>query len=121
MFLGAHVDEVDHDDATQVAQAQLARYRVRRFQVCFKHRFFKIAGTNKTARVHIDGGERFSLVNDYITARFQFNPTAQRLLQFIFNVVQLEKRPLSLMQLKAVFGFLCIGFSKGQQVFQGFF
>ena len=91
------------------------------FQVGFEHGFFKIACTDKAAGVYIDGGQRLGLVDDHITARFQFNPAAQRFLQFIFNVVQLEQGPFALVQLQAVFGFLCIGFSKGQQVLQGFF
>ena len=45
-----HVDEVDDDDAAQVAQAQLARDRLRRFEVGLEDGVVEIARRRRSRR-----------------------------------------------------------------------
>ena len=59
-----HIDEVDNDQAAQVAQTQLASNFVGRFQVGIKGGFFNIATACGTGGVDIDGGKRFGTVDN---------------------------------------------------------
>ena len=43
VFRTAHVDEIDDDDPAQIAQLQLARQRLRGFQVGAENRVVEIA------------------------------------------------------------------------------
>src|SRR3546814_2270471 len=43
MILGFHVDEIENDDAAEIAQSQLARNRLRGFEIGLQHRLFEIA------------------------------------------------------------------------------
>ena len=61
-----HVNEVHQNDAAQVAQPQLPSNGLGRLQVGLKDRLRKAAPAHITARVHIDGGHRLSLVDDQI-------------------------------------------------------
>ena len=58
-----HVDEVDHDQATQVAQAHLARDFVGSFQVGAGGGFFDVAAFDGAGRVHVHGDQRLGVVD----------------------------------------------------------
>ncbi|CAG2153748.1 hypothetical protein LMG19282_04464 [Cupriavidus campinensis] len=60
---GLHVDEVDHDQAAQVAQAQLAGDLVGRFQVRAQRRFLDVRALGGTGRVHVNGNQGFGMVD----------------------------------------------------------
>jgi hypothetical protein len=49
-----HVDEVDHDQAAQVAQAQLAGHFVGGFQVGARRGFLDVGALGGARRVHVD-------------------------------------------------------------------
>ena len=90
-----HVDEVDDDDAAQVAQPQLARNGQGRFQVGLEHRVVEVARADEAAGVDVDGGQRLGLVDDQVAAGLQIHPSAQRLGDFLIDVEQIKNRALA--------------------------
>ncbi len=58
-----HVDEVDHDQATQIAQAGLAGHFVGGFQVGAGGGFFDVAALDGAGRVHVHRHQCFGLVD----------------------------------------------------------
>ena len=66
-----HVDEVDDDEAGEVAQLQLAGDLVGSLEVRVVRGLLDGELTRRLAGVHVDGDERFRLVDDEIAARFQ--------------------------------------------------
>ena len=100
--LGAvHVDEVDDDDAAEVAQAQLPRDRLRRLEVGLEHRVVEVAAADEAAGVHVDRGHRLGLVDDQVAARLELDAARQRALDLGLDVVQVEQRPLAGVVLEA--------------------
>ena len=63
VLLLVHVDEVDHDQAAQVAQAHLARHFVGGFQVGAGGGFLDVAALDGACRVHVDGDQCFGMVD----------------------------------------------------------
>ncbi len=62
VFPVTHIDKVDDDQATQVAQPQLAANFTGRFKVCFKSGRFDPAFARHFARVDINSDQGFRLV-----------------------------------------------------------
>src|SRR5882724_176311 len=92
MFRLLHVDEVDDDDAAEIAQAQLPRNGHSRLQIGAENGLFQISVADESARVDVDGGHRFRLVDDEIPARLERYLAIQGLLNFLLDMVQLEQR-----------------------------
>ena len=68
-----HVDEVDDDQAGQVAQAQLAGDFVGGLEVGLERGFLDGVLAGGAARVHVDGDQRLGLVDDDVAAGFQLH------------------------------------------------
>ena len=68
-----HVDEVDHDQAGEIAQAHLAAGLFGRFQVGAHGGLLDIALAGRLAGVHVDGDEGFGLVDHEIAAGLQLD------------------------------------------------
>ena len=65
-----HVDEVDHDQTAEVAQAQLASDLFRRFEVGVERGGFDVRAFGGARRVDVDGGQGFGMVDyDRATGR----------------------------------------------------
>ena len=94
-----HIDKVDNDQARHIAQAQLARDFVGGFQICLQRRFFNIAFFGRTTRVHVNGNQRFRLIHDQISARFQLYDIAVQRFQLRFNLITEEQRHVFLILL----------------------
>ncbi len=60
---GRHVDEVDHHQTTQIAQAQLACHFVSGFQIGVVGGFLDIAALGRARRVDIDRGQGLGLIH----------------------------------------------------------
>ena len=58
-----HVDEVDHDQAAQVAQAQLAGHFIGRFKVGVESGGLDVAAAGRTRGVDVDRHQRFGVVD----------------------------------------------------------
>ena len=67
----AHVDEVDHDEAADVAEAELACDFASGLDVGFENHLVDILGAAVAAGVHIDGDERFGFIDHHIAAAGQ--------------------------------------------------
>ena len=62
-----HINEIDDDNPTEIAQPQLAGNRLGRLNIGIKDSIVKITVTDECPGVDINGGHRFRLVNDQIT------------------------------------------------------
>ena len=86
-----HVNEIDNDDAAEIAQAQLARNERRRFEIGAIHSFFQAVGADETAGVHIDGGHRFRLFDHQMAAGFQRYLRFQGAADFVLHAEAIEQ------------------------------
>ncbi len=66
-----HVDEIDHHQATQVAQPQLPRHFGRSLHVGVERGLFDIRALGCPCRIDIDRGQRLGVIDDDRTARGQ--------------------------------------------------
>jgi len=71
-----HVDEVDHQQAAEVAQPRLARHFVGGFEVGAQRGFLDVAALDGAGRVHIDCHQRLGLVDDDRAAAGQLHRAA---------------------------------------------
>ena len=55
----------------------------------------KLRAADEAAGVDVDGGHRLGLVDDQVAAGLQVHAARQRLLDFVFDAVQVEQRPLA--------------------------
>ena len=95
VILGLHVDEVDNNDAAEIAQAQLAHNSLSRFQVGLEDGLFKVAMADIGAGVDVDGRHRLGLVDHQVPAGLQLHLALQRFLDFVVDTVEIENRPLA--------------------------
>jgi len=65
---GIHVDEVDDDHTTDVAQLQLTADLSSRLTVGPKNRFARIGGPGERSRIDVDHRERLGGLDDHVTA-----------------------------------------------------
>ena len=100
VLLGVHVDEVDDDDAAEVAQPQLARDHLRRLEVGLEDGVVEAAPADEAAGVDVDRGQRLGLVDDQVAAGLEIDAARQRLLDFVLDAVQVEQRPLARVMLE---------------------
>ena len=97
-----HVDEVDDDDAADVAQPQLADDLLHGLEVVLRDRVLEpaarvlAAGADEAARVHVDDRERLRVVEDEVTARGKIDAAAERRLDLLLDAEVLHQRRLLL-------------------------
>ncbi len=101
VLLFLHVDEVDDDDAAEVAQPQLARDRDRRLEVGAVDRLLEVAVADVRAGVHVDRRERLGLVDHEVAARLQRHLALERTLDLLLDSMQIEDRPAARVTLDA--------------------
>src|SRR5882762_3587549 len=89
-----HVDEVHDDNAAEVAQANLADDLLHRFEVGLDDGVLKPGGAfaDKFAGVHVDGHQRFGMVDDDVAAGLQPDFGAQGFVQFMLDAEFFEDR-----------------------------
>ncbi len=66
-----HINEVNNDDAAQIAQAQLPRDGHRCFQVCFENRVVEVASAHVAACINVYRCECFCLIDNQIAPGFE--------------------------------------------------
>ena len=89
-----HVDEVDHDDAADVAQPQLAHDLLGRFEVVAGDRLLEVAaGAGELAGVDVDDRHRLGAVDHQRAARGQPHLAVERLEQLLVDPVGARRRP----------------------------
>ena len=87
-----HVDEVDDDDAADVAQPQLLGDLVGRLEVVVEHRLLEVRRADVLAGVHVDDRERLGVLDDQRAARRQPHLAVERLVELLVDVEALEQR-----------------------------
>lgn len=102
VLLVFHVDEVDDDDAADVAQAQLPGDRGGGLEVGLEDGLFKVAMADEGAGVHIDRGHRFSRVDHQVATGLQRHLALQCTLDLVLDAIQVENRPFARVVLEAV-------------------
>ena len=87
-----HVDEVDHDEAGHVAQAQLAGDFARGFKIGGNGRLLDAVLLGGAARVDVDRDERLGRVDHQIAARTQLDDRIVHRRELVFGAIALEER-----------------------------
>src|SRR5260370_1110530 len=89
-----HVNEVDDDNAAEVAQANLADDLLDRFEIGFDDGVLEARGAlaNEFAGVDVDGHERFGVVDDDVAAGFEPNLGAQSFVELVLDAELFEDR-----------------------------
>ena len=91
-----HIDEVDHNQAGQVAKTELAGQFVGSFQVRLQRGFLDVALARRPPRVDVDGDKRLGLVDHQIAPRFQRHLRAVDGVHLLLDLIALENRLLFL-------------------------
>ena len=86
-----HVDEVDDDDAADVAQAQLLGDLLGGLEVVVEHRLLEARRADVLAGVDVDDRERLGVLDDQRAARRQPHLAVERLVHLLVDVVLLEQ------------------------------
>ena len=86
-----HVNEVDHHQAGHVAQAQLARDFLGRFEVGGQGRLLDPVFLGRTAGVDVDRDERLGRVDDQVAAALQLHDRVVHRAQLILRAIALEQ------------------------------
>src|SRR3954451_6643711 len=100
-----HVDEVDDDDAADVAQAQLVDDRLGRLEVRARDRVLQarlLAAPDERAGVDVDDGQRLGVVDHQVAAARQVHPARDEAADDLLDAVGLEQRLGLLVELDAV-------------------
>ncbi len=87
-----HIDEVDNDQAAEVAQTQLAGNFVSRFEVGIEGCLFDIAAAGGAGGVDIDRGQRFGAIDNDRPAGRQAHFALEGGLNLRFDLIMAEQR-----------------------------
>src|SRR5208283_2537960 len=85
-----HVDEVDDDDAAEVAQTQLPRDHLGGLEIGLENGVVKAAPADKAAGIDVDCRHRLGLVDDEITPRLEIHPPSQGLLDLVLDAIEIK-------------------------------
>ena len=96
-----HIDEVDHDDAADVAQPDLARDLARRLDVGAQNRALGVALPRVPTGVHVDRDQGFRRLNDEIATGRQLDPLLEEVADLRLDVVLVEEGGLVVIHLHA--------------------
>src|SRR5574343_671613 len=87
-----HVDEVDHDQAAQVAQTQLAGQFFSSFEVGLERSFFDVGTLGGATGVDVDGHQCFGVVDDDGANGRHVHLTGKGRLDLVFDLEAREQR-----------------------------
>src|SRR5439155_1072806 len=87
-----HVDEIADDQATDITQSKLTRDFICRLQVRLQNCFLDIAPTFVAARIHINGDERFGLIDHNIAAALQPDLPMKSVIDLLLHAISFENR-----------------------------
>ena len=96
-----HVDEVDHDEAAQVAKAHLARDFLSGFNVGLHRRFFNVGAAGGAGGVDVHGDKGLRVVDHNGAARGKRHRARVGGLDLVLNLKAREKRRLFAIALHA--------------------
>lgn len=87
-----HIDEIDNDDPADIPKAQLVGDLLHRLQVGLQNRLFEIALPDEPAGVDVNHRQRFSMIDNDVSSRFQPDPPILRLGDFHLKTVDVVNR-----------------------------
>src|SRR5262249_41337672 len=88
-----HINEINHNDAAQVTQADLADNLPDRVDVGFDDGVFQPRGlAHIFACIHVNGHQRLSLVDHDVSTALEPHFRLERLVDFFRNIKLLEQR-----------------------------
>ena len=93
-----HIDEIDDDDAPQIAQLQLTHDFFDCLHVGTQNRVVRVGFSNEPTGVDINGYHRLGLLNDNVSATFEPDFLAECILEFALHIEFVKKRGLLLIQ-----------------------
>ena len=97
-----HVDEIDDDDAAEIAEADLANDLLDRVHVGFDDGVFEARGLSDIlSGIDVDGDQRFGLVDDDVAATLQPDFRFERLVNFFLQAELFEERRFFRVELDA--------------------
>ena len=99
-----HVDEINDDDAAEIAQAHLADDFLHGFEVGAHDGVFEAIGAlaDELAGVDVNGHESFGVVDDDVAAGLEPDFRAQALVNFLLDAEFLEDRRFLGIELDAI-------------------
>src|SRR5262249_40513891 len=100
--LDLHVDEVDDDDAADVAQAQLPRDLARGFDVGAEDGLLLVLLAGEASGVDVDRHQRLGVVDADVATLLEPHLALERLLDLRLDLVVVEDRIASLVELDAI-------------------
>src|SRR6185369_2044314 len=100
--LRLHVDEIDDDEASEVAQPELARDLVGGLQVGAVGGFLDVAALGGARRVDVDGDQRFGVVDDDRAAGGQGDLARVGALDLVLDLEAREERHVVAVELDLV-------------------
>ena len=87
-----HVNEIEHDQAAHVAQAQLAADFLGGLEVDLQDGGFLVAAALVPAGVDVNGHQRLGFVNDDVAAALEMHLAGEGVLQLLGDVEPVENR-----------------------------
>ncbi|GJE72838.1 hypothetical protein CHKEEEPN_4399 [Methylorubrum podarium] len=87
-----HVDEVDDDEAGEIAQAHLAGDLFRRLEIRLERGVLDVVLAGGAARVHVDRDQRLGRVDDEVAARSQGHVGREHRVELLLDAVAGEDR-----------------------------
>ena len=99
-----HIDQVEHDDAAEVAQANLACDLIDRFHIGAGDRVLEtgVAFADEFAGIDVDRDEGLGLIDDEIAAGFEPNSRLESLVDLFLDAERLEDRFVAGVELDAI-------------------
>ena len=97
-----HVDEVDDDQASHVAQPQLARHLLGGLQIGDQRCFFNVRALRGAGGVDVDGHQRLGGVDHHAAAGGQFHFALKGRLDLALDLIAAEERRRVLVELDAI-------------------
>ena len=87
-----HVDEVDDDQPGEVAQPKLAGDLVGRLQIGLERGVLDVMLARGAAGVHVDGDQRFGLVEHDVAAGAQLHDRREHGVELTFDAIARQQR-----------------------------
>ncbi len=99
VFLRAHVDEIDHDQAAHVTQAELPGDFLGRLQIRVEGRLFNVGAFGGARAVDIDGNQGFCRVDYQAAAGGQSHVALEGGLDLALDLVAVKQRDVVVVEL----------------------
>ena len=90
-----HVDEVDHDEAGEVPEPELARDFLSRLEVGLERGLLDVALARRASRVDVDRDQRLGRVDHDVAARLELHHRAVHGVELVLDLIAEEQRDVA--------------------------